>query len=154
MRHRVSGRKFSRPTGHRVAMYRNLVRDLLLYERIETTEAKAKEIRPMAERIITRGRSGSLHDRRQVLRFITDQDVVKRLFDDIGPRFEGRQGGYTRITHIGQRKGDGAPMCVLELVDGPRREEVVPVAPAASRRLPSVRRRRETQEPAAEEAEA
>jgi large subunit ribosomal protein L17 len=130
-------------------MYRNLVRDLILHERIETTEAKAKEIRPMAERIITRGRAGSLHDRREVLRFITDQDVVKRLFDEVGPRFQGRPGGYTRITKTGQRKGDGAPMAVLELVEGPRPQ--APAAPAeraASRRLPGIGRRRETTEQA------
>jgi large subunit ribosomal protein L17 len=123
------------------------VRDLILHERIETTEAKAKEIRPMAERIITRGRSGSLHDRREVLRFVTDQDVVKRLFDEIGPRFQGRPGGYTRITKTGQRKGDGAPMAVLELVEGPRPQQPVAAADATgTRRLPGIRRRRETTE--------
>lgn len=153
MRHRVSGRKFNRPTGHRVAMYRNLVRDLLLHERIETTEAKAKEVRPMAERIITRGRSGSLHDRREVQRFVTDTSVVKRLFDEIGPRFEGRPGGYTRITKIGQRRGDGAPMAVLELVEGPRPREASVVAEPVGRRLPRVGRRRATEEPAAESEE-
>jgi large subunit ribosomal protein L17 len=132
-------------------MYRNLVRDLILHERIETTEAKAKEIRPMAERIITRGRSGSLQDRRQVLRFVTDTDVVKRLFDEIGPRFEGRKGGYTRITKVGPRRGDGAPMAILELVKGPRRQDDPATERGSARRLPGLGRRRTAAQPATED---
>lgn len=117
MRHRLSGRHLGRETSHRTALYRNLVTDLLRYERITTTEAKAKEIRPMAERIITLGRRGDLHARRQALRFVYDPRVVKKVFDDIGPRMAARPGGYLRITGLEPRKGDGAKMATIELVD-------------------------------------
>jgi large subunit ribosomal protein L17 len=100
-----------------VALYRNLVTDLLRYERITTTEAKAKEIRPMAEKIITLGRRGDLHARRQALRFVYDPKVVKKVFDDIGPRMKERPGGYLRITALEARRGDGAKMAAIELVD-------------------------------------
>jgi large subunit ribosomal protein L17 len=98
-------------------MYRNLVTDLLRYERIETTEAKAKEIRPMAEKIITLGRRGDLHARRQAHRFLYDPKVVKKVFDEIGPRMKERHGGYLRITGLEPRKGDAARMAAIELVD-------------------------------------
>ncbi len=117
MRHRVSGRHLGRDTSHRVALYRNLVTDLLRYERITTTEAKAKEIRPMAEKIITLGRRGDLHARRLAGRFVYDPKVVKKVFDDIAPRMATRPGGYLRITGLEPRKGDGARMSVIELVD-------------------------------------
>lgn len=117
MRHRLAGRHLGRETSHRIALYRNLVTDLLRYERITTTEAKAKEIRPMAERIITLGRRGDLHARRQALRFLYDPKVVKKVFDDIGPRMKDRPGGYLRITALEPRKGDGARMATIELVD-------------------------------------
>ncbi len=117
MRHRVAGRHLGRETSHRMALYRNLVTDLLRYEKITTTEAKAKEIRPMAERIITLGRRGDLHARRQALRFLYDPKVVKKVFDDIGPRMKDRPGGYLRITALEPRKGDGARMATIELVD-------------------------------------
>jgi len=116
MRHRVAGRKFSRPTDHRLLMYRNLVTDLLRYEKIVTTEAKAKEVRGMAERMITLGKNGSLNARRQALAFVTDKKVVAKLFDELGPRYTDRPGGYTRITKLGPRLGDAAPMAQLELV--------------------------------------
>jgi large subunit ribosomal protein L17 len=116
MRHRVAGRKLSRSTGHRRALYRNLVTDLLRYEKIVTTEAKAKEVRSVAEKMITLGKKGSLHARRQALAFVLDKGVVEKVFDDIGPRYEERQGGYTRILRLGPRLGDGAPMVQLELV--------------------------------------
>src|SRR3970040_978014 len=116
MRHRVAGRHLGRETSHRRALYRNLVTDLLRYERITTTEAKAKEIRPMAERIITLGRRGDLHARRQAMRFVYDPGVVAKVFDDIGPRMRERPGGYLRITGIEPRKGDGARMASIELV--------------------------------------
>jgi len=116
MRHRVSGRHLGRETSHRVALYRNLVTDFLRYERITTTEAKAKEIRPMAEKIITLARRGDVHARRQALRFVYDTAVVKRAFDEIGPRMADRPGGYTRLTAVEPRKGDGARMAVLELI--------------------------------------
>jgi len=117
MRHRLSGRHLGRETSHRLALYRNLVTDLLRYERITTTEAKAKEIRPMAERIITMGRKGDLHSRRQAGRFVYDPKVVKKVFDDIGPRMASRPGGYLRITALEPRKGDGAKMAAIEFVD-------------------------------------
>ncbi|MCZ7576817.1 MAG: 50S ribosomal protein L17 [Dehalococcoidia bacterium] len=117
MRHRVAGRHLGRETSHRLSLYRNLVTDLLRYERITTTEAKAKEIRPMAERIITLGRKGDLHSRRQALKFVYDPKVVKKVFDVIGPRMATRPGGYLRITGLEPRKGDGARMATIELVD-------------------------------------
>ena len=117
MRHRLGGRHLGRETSHRLALYRNLVTDLLRYERITTTEAKAKEIRPMAEKIITLGRRGDLHARRQANKFVYDPKVVKKVFDVIGPRMATRPGGYLRITGLEPRKGDGARMSVIELVD-------------------------------------
>ena len=137
MRHRVHGRHLGRDTSHRLSLYRNLVTDLLRYERITTTEAKAKEIRPMAERIITLGRRGDLHARRQAMRFVFDPKVVKKVFDEIGPRMSSRPGGYLRITGLETRKGDGARMAVIELVDftdapampRPQRVTAAPTAP-------------------------
>ncbi len=117
MRHRISGRKLSRPTAHRMSLFRTTVTDLLRHETIQTTEAKAKEIRRLAEKVITRGKKGSLHQRRQAAAFLTDDEVVKKLFDELGPRYELRQGGYTRIMKLGQRKGDAAPMAIIELLD-------------------------------------
>ena len=117
MRHKVSGRKFDRPTAHRLAMFRNLVTDLLRYEQLKTTEAKAKEIRGLAEKMITLGKDGSLASRRQALAYIYDKDVVRKVFDDLGPRYQARTGGYTRMVRIGPRLGDGAPIVSLELVE-------------------------------------
>ncbi len=116
MRHKVAGRQLGRPTGHRRAMYRNLVTDLLGYEKITTTEAKAKEVRSLAERIITLGKNGGLHSRRQALSFILDKKVAEKVFTELAPRYAERPGGYTRITKLGRRLGDGAPMVQLELV--------------------------------------
>lgn len=116
MRHRLGGRHLGRETSHRLSLYRNLVTDLLRYERITTTEAKAKEIRPMAEKIITLGRRGDLHSRRQAQKFLYDPRVVKKVFDDIGPKMADRPGGYLRITALEPRKGDGARMSAIELV--------------------------------------
>lgn len=145
MRHRVHGRHLGRDTSHRLSLYRNLVTDLLRYERITTTEAKAKEIRPMAERIITLGRRGDLHARRQAMRFVYDPKVVKKVFDDIGPRMASRPGGYLRITGLEARKGDGARMAVIELVDfvdapatpRPQRVTAAPTAPARATAAPA-----------------
>lgn len=116
MRHRVAGRKLSRPTGHRMSMLRTTVTDLLRHESIRTTEAKAREVRRLAEKVITRGKRGTLHDRRLAAAVLTDESVLKKLFDELGPRFESRAGGYTRMVKIGQRKGDAAPMAILELL--------------------------------------
>jgi large subunit ribosomal protein L17 len=97
MAHRIAGRKLGRPTDHRLAMFRNLVTDLLKYEKIITTEAKAKEIRSFAERMITLGKRGDLAARRQALRFVYGKEVVEKVFADLAPRYAGRPGGYTRI---------------------------------------------------------
>jgi len=97
-------------------MYRNLVTDLLQYEKVVTTEAKAKEVRGMAEKIITLGKSGSLPARRRAFSFVSDKKVLAKLFDELGPRYAARPGGYTRIIKLEPRSGDGAPMARLELV--------------------------------------
>ncbi len=116
MRHKVAGRSLSRDSGHRKAMFRNLVTDLFAYEKITTTEAKAKEVRGMAEKMITLGKHGGLDARRQVLAFIYDTKMVGKVFDDLAKRFAERPGGYTRITKLGPRLGDGAIIVQLELV--------------------------------------
>jgi len=117
MRHKVAGRSLGRASGHRKAMFRNLVTDLFAYEKITTTEAKAKEVRGMTEKMVTLGKNGGLDARRQVLAFIYDKKVVDKVFNDIAPRFAERPGGYTRITKLGPRLGDGATMVQLELVE-------------------------------------
>lgn len=116
MRHKVAGRKLSRSSSHRRALFRNLVTDILNYEKITTTEAKAKEVRSLAERMITLGKEGGLHSRRQALAFIFDEKVVDKVFTQLAPRYSERPGGYTRITKIAPRLGDGAPMVRLELM--------------------------------------
>ena len=116
MRHGVSGRKFDRPTAQRMALFRGLVRELILHERITTTAPKAKEMRSFAEKMITLGKDGSVNARRQALAFVTDKDAVAKLFTEIAPRYATRQGGYTRIVKLGKRLGDGAEMAIIELV--------------------------------------
>ena len=118
MRHRKKGRQLSRTRSHRKATLRNLATSLFLHERIETTTAKAKELRPFAERLITLARRGDLHARRMVERRIRNRTVADRLFHEIGPRFQARPGGYTRIVKIGHRPGDGAEMAQIELLSG------------------------------------
>lgn len=108
--------KLGRQSGPRRALLRSQVTALLKEERIEVTAGKAKAIRPLAEKMITLAKRGDLHARRQVASFVLDEDVVKRLFDWTGPRMEGRDGGYTRIIPLGPRRGDSAPMVLLELV--------------------------------------
>ena len=117
MRHKVAGRKLGRPTGHRRAMFRNQVTDLLKHEKIITTEAKAKEVRGLAEKMITLGKKGGLHSYRQALSFIIDKRVVERIFSELASRYAERPGGYTRIVKLGPRLGDGAPMVQLALVE-------------------------------------
>ena len=117
MRHKIAGRKLGRPSGHRRAIFRNLVTDLLNYEKITTTEAKAKEVRSLAEKMITLGKQGRLHSRRQVLSFVIDKKVTEKVFNDLAPRYAERPGGYTRIAKLGPRLGDGAAMVQLELVE-------------------------------------
>lgn len=116
MRHLVKGKKLRRNTAHRRALLRNLVTSFLEKERVRTTLAKAKATRPVAEKMITLAKKDTLHTRRLALRFIYKKPVVKKLFDEIGPRFSERPGGYTRIVKIGPRAGDGAEMAILELL--------------------------------------
>jgi large subunit ribosomal protein L17 len=117
VRHHRSGRKLGRDASHRKALYANLAGALIEHGRIKTTAAKAKEVKPVAEQMITLGRRGGVHARRQALAFLRSQDVVHKLFSDVGPRFADRPGGYTRIIRIGPRPGDAAEMVYLELVD-------------------------------------
>jgi large subunit ribosomal protein L17 len=117
MRHRNKGRQLSRTASHRRAVLRNLATSLFRHERIETTTAKAKELRPYAERLITLAKRGDLHARRLAAGKIQDSEVLGKLFKDIGPRFAERPGGYTRILKLGARKGDAAEMSLIELVD-------------------------------------
>ena len=116
MRHLNAGRKLNRSASHRRALFRNLVTALLERERIKTTDAKAKETRRLTERMITLGKEGTLAARRRALTFVQSRAVVKKLFEDIAPRFKERNGGYTRIIKIGIRHGDAAPVSVIELV--------------------------------------
>jgi len=116
MRHRVKGKKLGRDTAHRRALLRNLVTSFLEKERIRTSLAKAKAARPLAEKMITLGKRNTLNARRKAIRFIFREAVVKKLFDELGPRFSERPGGYTRIVKIGPRSGDGADMALLELI--------------------------------------
>ena len=116
MRHGVAGRKFDMPTAQRMALFRGLVRSLIIHGKITTTVNRAKEIRPMAEKLVTLGKDGTVHSRRQALKFIADKDVIAKLFDEVAPRFATRQGGYTRIIRVGKRLGDGADLAVIEWV--------------------------------------
>ncbi|MBN2361110.1 MAG: 50S ribosomal protein L17 [Deltaproteobacteria bacterium] len=117
MRHLNQGRKLNRTSPHRRAMFRNMVTSLLIHERIMTTDAKAKELRRYADKLITLGKRGDLHARRQAFRLVRDHEALHKLFSDLGERFRGRPGGFTRITKIGRRRGDAAPMSVIELVE-------------------------------------
>ena len=117
MRHLKSGRKLNRSSAHRRALFRNLVTSLLQHEHLQTTDAKAKELRRWADRMITLGKRGTLHARRQALAFVRSRSVVAKLFDDIAPRFSTRPGGYTRITKLGIRRGDAAPVSLIELTE-------------------------------------
>jgi len=116
MRHRKAGRKLGRVSSHRKAMLSNMTTSLLKHERIITTDAKAKELRSVAEKVITLGKGGSLHARRQTLSLIRDRQVTKKVFDELSSRYSDRQGGYTRIIKIGYRDGDNAPLSVVELI--------------------------------------
>ena len=128
MRHLNSGRKLGRTSAHRTALFRNMATSLFRHERIETTDAKAKELRRFAEQLITLAKRGDLHARRQAFADIRDQEVLAKLFGDIGPRFKTRPGGYTRILKLGRRPGDQAAMSLIELVTEP----YPPVADAAA----------------------
>ena len=117
MRHLRQGRKLGRTTAHRKALLRNLATALLEHERIITTEPKAKELRRVADKLVTLGKRGDLHARRQALQTVRSNSVVQKLFNEIAPRFAERRGGYTRVLRLGYRSGDAAAMAVIELVD-------------------------------------
>ncbi|MDY6910175.1 MAG: 50S ribosomal protein L17 [Thermodesulfobacteriota bacterium] len=116
MRHQKSGRKLNRNSSHRLAMFRNMVTSLLDEERIYTTVPKAKELRRWTDWMITLGKRGDLHARRQALSVVCDKGVVHKLFAELGPRYQNRPGGFTRIVKMGFRRGDAAPMCLIELL--------------------------------------
>jgi len=134
MRHRKSGRKLNRTSSHRLAMFRNMVTSLLEHERIYTTVPKAKDLRRWADWMVTLGKRGDLHARRQALAVIRKKGIVHKLFAELGPRYQNRPGGYTRIIKVGYRRGDAAPMCLIELVDR--------VEPSAAKK-PSVKKEAE-----------
>lgn len=129
MRHLVSGRKLSRRKSHRTAMLANLAASLVKHGRVKTTDAKAKEVRPFVERMVTFAKRGDLHARRIVLSRLKDSDAVKKLFDEIGPRYTNRFGGYTRILKLGFRQGDNSPVSLIEFVE----EEIEKKSPAKSK---------------------
>jgi large subunit ribosomal protein L17 len=143
MRHMKSGKRLGRNTSHRKAMMRNMVTSLFEHEKITTTDARAKELRKMAEKLITMARRGDLHSRRLVMQVVRDKNVVARLFDEIAPRYKERPGGYTRIIKLGHRSGDNASLSVIELVEeeftakpkkkkAPAKKASKPVEPVAS----------------------
>lgn len=123
MRHRKAGRRLSRTTAHRKAMLRNMVTSLFAHERITTTDAKAKELRGVADEMITLAKRGDMHARRQALAVFRDKKVVKKLFDEMRERFINREGGYTRIVKMGMRLGDAAPISLIEIVKSPEEEK-------------------------------
>jgi len=128
MRHRHGLRKLNRTSSHRLAMFRNMTNALLRHEVIKTTLPKAKELRKIAEPIITMGKSPTLANKRLAFSRLRDREMVVKLFDEIGPRYAARPGGYMRVLKFGFRKGDNAPMALVELVDRPETAEVVEIA--------------------------
>jgi large subunit ribosomal protein L17 len=132
LRHRKSGRKLGRNAAQRKALYANLTSALIEHGRIKTTEAKAKEVRPVVEEMITLGKRGDVHAHRQAVAFLRSKEIAHQLFADVAPRFSERPGGYTRIVKIGPRPGDAARMVYLELVDYVPERAPAPVAAAPS----------------------
>lgn len=129
MRHQKTGRKLGRDSAHRKALYANLCAALIEHGRIQTTEAKAKEVRAIAEKMITLGKRGDVHAHRQAVAFLRSKEIAHLLFAEVAPRFADRPGGYTRIVKIGPRQGDAAPMAYLEFVDfEPKARIAVPAA--------------------------
>jgi large subunit ribosomal protein L17 len=144
MRHGNTGRRLGRTTSHREAMFRNLVTSFLNHEKITTTDAKAKEIRSVAEKMITLGKRGDLHSLRQAASYIREKSVVTKLFTTIAPRYKDRSGGYTRIVKLGIRQGDAAPISIIELVEEEmkpkkaRQKQVKSVVPSKTMTSPAV----------------
>ena len=117
MRHRKSGKSLGRSASHRKSMFKSMVSSLITHERIQTTHTKAKELRPIIEKVISLGKKNDLHARRLAARVVRDKDALAKLFDELAPRYEERNGGYTRIIKLAPRKGDNAPVSLIELVD-------------------------------------
>lgn len=138
MRHGKSGRRLGRTTSHREAMFRNLVTSFLNHEKITTTDAKAKEIRSVAEKMITLGKRGDLHSLRQAASYIREKSVVTKLFSTIAPRYKDRPGGYTRIVKLGVRQGDAAAVSLIELVEEEMKPQKVRKQPATAVIVPKV----------------
>jgi large subunit ribosomal protein L17 len=151
MRHHRAGKKLGRDASHRKALYANLAGALIEHGRIKTTVTKAKAVRPIAEQMITLGRRGDLHARRQAMAYLRSQEVVHKLFAEVAPRFKSRPGGYSRIVRIGPRLGDAAEMAYLELVDFSAEEQA---EEKAERRRLRLRRRQEAEDQAGVEAAA
>jgi large subunit ribosomal protein L17 len=149
MRHQKSGRQLSRNSAHRWALMRNLITALLREEKIRTTDPKAKELRRWADRVITLGKEGTLHARRQAAAIVQDKTVVRKLFDTIGPRFKERPGGYTRIIKVGVRHGDAAQMSIIELVGGEAEKETAKGGKKSRRARRRERQAQQQQEAAA-----
>jgi len=139
MRHNKAGRRLGRKTSHREAMFRNMVTSLLTHEKITTTDAKAKEIRSVAEKMITLGKRGDLHAQRQAAAYIREKSVVTKLFSAIAPRYKDRPGGYTRIVKLGIRQGDTAPISLIELVEEEMKVKKVPAKPAKAPKAAAVK---------------
>jgi large subunit ribosomal protein L17 len=155
MRHRQKGRKLGRTKSHREMMLRNMVASLFENESIRTTEAKAKEARKLAEKLLTWGKRGDLHSRRLALRYISDAELIKKVFESIAPRFENRAGGYTRILRLDQRRGDAASMVILELTEKSKEVEEEKAARKAKKEAKKEAKRKAEEEEAAEmEAQA
>ena len=153
MRHRQKGRKLGRTKSHRELMLRNMVVSLFENESIRTTEARAKEARRLAEKLLTWGKKGDLHSRRLALRYISNAAVIKKVFETIAPRFEGRDGGYTRIVRLSQRRGDAASMVVLELTEKSKEIEDEKAARKAKKEAKKEARRKAEEKEAAMEEE-
>jgi large subunit ribosomal protein L17 len=151
MRHRVGGYKLGRDISHRNALLRNLVTSVIENERVITTITKAKAARPLVEKMVTLAKQDTLHARRQAASFLMTQDAVKKLFDKIGSRFGQRSGGYTRITHLGPRKGDGAEQAMLELVGSELVKRAAERAKRREERLKALKEGREDEEGGGEE---
>jgi large subunit ribosomal protein L17 len=141
MRHRNSGKRLGRNTSHRKAMLRNMVTSLLEHEKITTTDARAKELRPLTEKLITLAKRGDLHARRQATEVVRDRKTVAKLFERIAPRYADRPGGYTRIVKLGHRLGDNAALSLITLVEeacAPKAKKKAPKAPPAPKAAPAV----------------
>jgi large subunit ribosomal protein L17 len=152
MRHRLKGKKLGRTKSHREQMLRNMVVSLFRHESIRTTEVRAKEARRLAEKLLTWGKRGDLHARRMAFRYLSSSEMVKRLFDEIAPRFGSRDGGYTRIVKLESRRGDAAPVVLLELTEKSKELEQEKAARKAKKEARKEARRKAEEEAMAREA--